>query len=218
MFADLIEKIKRDPEWGANAKERAQKILEHSEIFSYQEGVKGIVKGPGWPLIPVSDLYGLVSYLVDALAFLNPDTVAVHHSLDLWAKHIRICQELRELFNDMQQRGMISGKEGLWDWPKNIGKIYKSVDNPYLHKIIDYPAKADPKAAKKHLIKAFLKYSPNAPNGLIADKILILLRDIVALPEADLPSHSRLRQDAGDLRKKAELQSKILTFPKSKAT
>lgn len=221
MFEDLIEKIKQDPEWGAIAKERAQKILEHPKIFYCHEEEKGIKAGPGRPKIQVYDLEGLISYLVNALAFLDPVVVETDNTVDLYAENIRICNKLTDFFNTMQQRGMISGKydpDGIrgYTWPQKVCKIYRAVSD--LKKDIKFPARRDLPAARKHLIEGFLKYSPKAPNTLIADKILILLKDIAELPQEELRSGSSLRQQVGNLRKKAESQSNVLAFPKSMET
>jgi hypothetical protein len=219
MIADLIEKIQQHPDWGNIAKEQAQKILEHGEIFTVgRDGTIIIKQRPGRPLVPVDDLYMLVSYLVESLSLFTPVVVEVNNTLDLQAKHIGITKSLRELFNAMQQRGMISGN---YDpeapvgatWSKKIGNIYRAVED--LFEIIQYPAKPDFKGARRQLILSFLEHAPTASNTLIADKIIIILRDVIDLPENMLPSHSTLRQQVADLRRKNKLKGNIIPFPKS---
>ena len=218
MFEDLIESIKQDPEIGTIAKERAQKILEHSKIFACQGEEKGIKRGPGRSVIPVSDLWGLTNYLVNALSYLEPGVVEVDHTHELWIKHDKVCEDLMEFFILAQQLGMIAGgydPDAPWEtWPGKIVKIFRQVGD--LYKIIKYPAKSDQKTAKEQLIIAFLIYAPKTTNNLIAEKILILLEDIAELPKGELPRYNTLRQQAGDLRKKGVSQSYFLTFPKGK--
>lgn len=201
MFADLIEKIKNNPEWGDIAKERAQKILENSEVFSCHEGVKGIVKGPGWPLIPVTDLYGFLSYLVNALSFINVESVKGITNTELIAEYCAIFNRMNKFFKRLEQRndipGLMPGTQ-----PKIISKAFNSFWRT--RKLIKHATKPDYKEATKQLIRSFLKYSPDAPNTLIADKVLIILQDIGELREDQLPSHSSLRQQVGDLRRNAE--------------
>ena len=84
-------------------------------------------------------------------------------------------------------------------WPKKIQKIYRSFW--LLYKLLEYPPQQDKKEAYYGLIQGFLKNCPQAPNSLIAEKILILLKDIMKMPQEQLPSINTLRQEISRLRK-----------------
>jgi len=204
MIEELIDKIWENPDAGNLAKERAQAILEHLKIFSCQDNLIGI-RASRDKNFPVSDPIDFIWGLVDSLSLFIPNVVEVNNCLDLWGKHLRLLKELRELIDMMQQRGMVSGKYDpdncVGDtWPGYLLKTYRQVNR--IFGMIKYPAKADPKAAREGLIRTFLKYSPSeTPNVLIADKILILLKDIAELPLSNLPTRSTLRQQIAKMRK-----------------